>query len=56
MQEVISIVLPVFGLVFIGYLFGKVELLNNNNASALNDYVYYIGLPVLLFYHTAKRD
>ena len=54
MEAVIHIVFPVFGLVLIGYLFGRVEILNNNNASALNDYVYYIGLPVLLFYQTAK--
>ncbi len=54
MNNVFIIVFPVFALVLIGYLFGKTELLGDGNAKALNDYVYYIALPVLLFYETAR--
>ena len=54
MNNVIIIVFPIFTLVLIGYLFGKTEILSDGNAKALNDYVYYIALPVLLFYETAK--
>lgn len=54
MQEVFSIIFPLFGLVLLGFLFGKTKLLGGGNAKALNDYVYYIALPVLLFYQTAK--
>ncbi|PCJ30222.1 MAG: hypothetical protein COA90_09915, partial [Gammaproteobacteria bacterium] len=54
MTGVLTIIFPLFSLVFIGYLFGKAEMLNSENAKALNDYVYYIALPVLLFYQTAK--
>ncbi|PHS71135.1 MAG: hypothetical protein COB23_02435 [Methylophaga sp.] len=54
MNDVLTITFPLFSLVLIGYLFGKTEVLSSTNAKALNDYVYYIALPVLLFYQTAK--
>lgn len=56
MVDVLSILFPVFGLVLIGYVFGKRKILAGTNAKSLNDYVYYIGLPVLLFYQTAQSS
>ncbi len=54
MSDVLAVLFPVFGLVFIGYAFGVKKILAGTNAKSLNDYVYYIGLPVLLFYQTAR--
>ena len=53
MYKVFTIVFPIFSLVLIGYSFGRTGLIGGDSARALNDYVFYIALPVLMFYQTA---
>lgn len=44
-----EIVLPVFGLIFCGYAVGRTPLLGREGVKGLNNFVYYVAIPVLLF-------
>lgn len=50
MTEVISIISPVFILIFIGFLFQKTKVVDRNFVLTSNKLIYYFCLPVLLFY------
>ncbi|WP_432474320.1 AEC family transporter [Amphritea sp. HPY] len=56
MAMLFDIVIPVFLLVALGWLSRKTELLKENSAQALNQYVFYIAVPALMFLSTAKVD
>lgn len=49
MHAVIEIVLPVFGIILLGYLARRGGLLGIASTDGLNRFVYYIALPPLLF-------
>lgn len=49
MQAVLEIVLPVFGLILSGYLVAKTPLLDESGIKGLNNFVFYVAIPVLLF-------
>lgn len=54
MSAVVDIVLPVFGIILLGYLARRTELLGQPSTDGLNRFVYYIALPPLLFLTTAR--
>ena len=49
MDSILNVVLPVFGLVLTGYIAGKIGVLGKASSEALNGFVFYFSLPVLLF-------
>ena len=49
MNTIIDVVLPIFAIIAAGYLLGRRGLLGSDSAAALNGFVYYAALPVLLF-------
>ena len=54
MDALITVVVPVFGIVLTGYLAGRADILGPESAAALNLYVYYFALPPVLFVFTAR--
>jgi malonate transporter len=54
MQTLTTIVLPVFGIVFAGYLIGRLRLLGENSSQALNGFAYWVALPALLLVSMAR--
>ena len=56
MESILNVVVPVFGLVLTGYIAGKIGLLGKASSEALNGFVFYFSLPVLLFFAMAKID
>lgn len=53
MSSVVNVVLPVFALIFLGYLCSRTGRLGPTAASELNRFVVWLGLPALLFKITA---
>jgi hypothetical protein len=56
LEAVVTIVLPVFGIIGAGYLAGRRGLLGEASSEALNGFVYWIAMPVLLFRAIATID
>jgi len=56
MEPIINVVLPVFAIIFSGYACGHFKVLGEASSEALNRFVYYVALPVLLFYSTARVE
>lgn len=56
MLSVINIVLPVFAIILSGYLAGRLKLLGEGSEEALQRFVFYIAMPVLLFYAMARVE
>lgn len=54
MQSLLTVSLPVFGLMFCGYLAGRLRVLGADSSEALNRFVYYFALPALLFVFVAR--
>ncbi len=48
MQVLWTIALPVFGIIFAGYLIGRLRLLGADSSQALNGFAYWVALPALL--------
>jgi predicted permease len=56
MNQALDIVLPVFGLIGIGYLASWTKLLPKEGDQALADFCYNIAIPVLIFRVVATAD
>jgi malonate transporter len=56
LNSILSVVLPVFGLILTGFIAGWTNLLGKASSEALNGFVFYFSLPVLLFLAMAKID
>lgn len=54
MQAVFSAALPVFGLILVGYLCARRNLLGASAMDALNRFVVYLALPAVLFQSMAQ--
>lgn len=54
MENLTSIVLPVFAVIFIGFLSGRFSLLPAQTTDVLSKFVYFISFPALLFTAVAK--
>ncbi len=48
-MDVLSIIVPIFGLILAGWLLKHLGLLNNWMVGTINNYVYYIGISVITF-------
>jgi len=49
MADIVDIVLPVFGMIALGYLTAWSGLLRRETGEALSDFVFVIAIPVLIF-------
>jgi malonate transporter len=49
MWDTFNIILPVFGVILLGYLVGKTPLLGEGGVKALTNFVLYIAMPLFLF-------
>jgi predicted permease len=54
MEPLLTVSIPVFGLIFCGYLAGYFGVLGTQSSEALNRFVYYFALPALLFIFAAR--
>ncbi|MFS0646594.1 AEC family transporter [Siminovitchia sp. 179-K 8D1 HS] len=53
MNILLDVILPVFGIMLCGYLAGKFGIVSISGSKSLNNYVFYVALPALLFLSTA---
>ncbi len=56
MAQTVDIVLPVFGLIAIGYLVAWSGLLARESGEALSDFVFIVAIPMLVFRTLATAD
>ena len=49
MTTTIEIVLPVFGIILCGFVLARTPLLGEKGIKGINDFVYYVAIPALLF-------
>ena len=54
MDALLTVSVPVFGLILCGYLAGYFGVLGTHSSEALNRFVYYFALPALLFIFVAR--
>lgn len=54
--ELLSRILPVFGVIAVGAVAGRSERFGERTAAVLNDLVYWIALPALIFTSVAEAD
>lgn len=56
MEPIFNVVLPVFAIILTGYACGRLGVLGPASSEAINKFVYFVALPVLLFYSMARVD
>jgi malonate transporter and related proteins len=56
MSSILNVVLPIFAIILTGYIAGRRGLLGETSSTALNGFVFYFALPVLLFKAMAQVD
>lgn len=56
MGELLSRILPVFAVIAVGAVAGRFERFGERTAAVLNDLVYWIALPALIFISVAEAD
>lgn len=49
MEQILTIVLPVFGIIGVGYLVAWTGLFSRETGDALSDFVFTVPIPLLLF-------
>jgi predicted permease len=54
--DIINIVLPVFSVIVLGWLLRRFKLIDDVFLHQTNRLVYYVGLPLLLFYKIGTAD
>jgi len=54
--DVISVTIPIFSIIAIGYLFRRREIIKETAVPALNKIAYYLGLTALIFTSIVKYD
>ncbi len=53
-STLVEVAFPVFAIVLTGFLAGRLGILGEQSAAALNRFVYYFALPPVLFVFTAR--
>lgn len=56
MHEIVAVILPVFGLIAIGYGTARLGILKQEVGDALGDFVFTIAVPLLIFRTLATAD
>jgi malonate transporter and related proteins len=54
MEPIFNVVLPVFAIILTGYACGRFGALGPASSEAINKFVYFVSLPVLLFFSMAR--
>ena len=54
MEPVLTVALPVFAIIAAGYLSGRGGLFGSAASQVLNDFVYYITFPAMIFLSMAE--
>ena len=54
MEPIFNVVLPVFAIILSGYICGRTGVLGPASSEAINTFVYFVALPVLLFFSMAR--
>ena len=54
--DIINIVLPVFSVIALGWLLRRIGLIDSTFLKQTNRLVYYVCLPLLLFYKIGSAD
>lgn len=52
-MTILNIILPVFAIIMTGYIAGRTNIVPKSGLKTLNNFVFYIALPALLFLSTA---
>jgi len=53
MEAIVNVVIPVFSIVLSGYLAARFRILGGESTDALNRFVFFVAMPVLLFHAVA---
>jgi malonate transporter len=56
MDAIVNVALSIFAIIALGYVTGRLGVLGEDSANALNRYVFYIALPPAMFIFTARAD
>jgi malonate transporter len=56
MEQMVAVVVPVFGLIAIGYAVAGTKLLREEGGEALADFVFAVAIPLLIFRTLALAD
>ncbi|EAU43028.1 permease [Fulvimarina pelagi HTCC2506] len=56
MQTILDIIVPVFGLIAVGYLVARLKLLSEDVGQGLAKFVFIVAVPVLLFRSLAEAS
>lgn len=56
LNTILNAIVPLFAIVGIGYVASAFRVFQGNTAQAVNDFVFYIALPALLFLAVATAD
>ena len=56
MLTILATLVPVFGIIFLGFLVQRLDFLPVGTAVCMNQFVYWIGLPALLFNQLARME
>lgn len=56
MQDVVSIVAPVFGLIALGFLLARTNILSEATGDGLTEFVFFVAAPALLFRMLATME
>lgn len=54
--QLTSVLLMCFGLIFLGYVSGKIDMISELQSDGLKDFVTYFSLPALIFSSLARCD
>jgi hypothetical protein len=49
LMNIIDVIVPIFGIIFLGWLLKKAGILTEKLVKVINDYVYYVGITVITF-------
>ncbi len=56
MDATLPIILPVFGLILLGYAMGKTPLITKAGVTGINNFVFYCAIPAFLFRTMSKLE
>ena len=56
MDATLPIILPVFGLILLGYAMGRTPLITKAGVAGINNFVFYCAIPALLFRTMSKLE
>ncbi len=54
MRAILDVIMPVFGIILVGYFSGRIRLLGPDSSDALNKFCYWFALPPVLFLGPAR--